>query len=64
MKWGEEGENDFKKGVEEGDGYKSAFVGSDSVGKEDGGWWVMVEDGLRKRYGDGIEVGIFEYGER
>lgn len=62
--WPEEAQNDFKKAVEEGHPYKIAFVGSESVGKEDGGWSVMLQDALSKTYGDAIEVGIFEYAER
>ncbi|VEF49602.1 EPSX protein [Bacillus freudenreichii] len=62
--WPKEAQDTFKKAVAEGKPYKIAFVGSESIGKKDGGWSVMLEDALGDAYGDTVEVSIFEYAER
>ncbi|RST74177.1 hypothetical protein D4T97_010885 [Siminovitchia acidinfaciens] len=62
--WPKEAQGTFNKSVTQGKPYKIAFVGSESIGKEDGGWSVMLEDALGNAYDDTVEVGIFEYAER
>ncbi|MBD8004267.1 SGNH/GDSL hydrolase family protein [Bacillus norwichensis] len=62
--WPKKAQDAFKKAVEEGRPYNIAFVGSESVGKEDGGWSVMLQEAMDKTYGDTVEVELFEYAER
>ncbi|WP_018708358.1 SGNH/GDSL hydrolase family protein [Siminovitchia fordii] len=62
--WPKEAQDAFKKATSEGRPYKIAFVGSESIGKEDGGWSVMLKDALSEAYGNAVEVGIFEYDEQ
>ncbi|MBS4200609.1 SGNH/GDSL hydrolase family protein [Bacillus sp. FJAT-49732] len=60
--WPAQASEDFRKAVEDGRTYKLAFVGSPALGKEVGGWSVMLRDAIEDTYGkDNIEVGIFEY---
>ncbi|MBS4218978.1 hypothetical protein KHA96_11690 [Bacillus sp. FJAT-49711] len=60
--WPSTAQKTFQKKLENGNPYKFAFVGSPALGKETGGWSVMLKDALVDTYGeDNIEIGIFEY---
>lgn len=63
INWPEQAQDTFEELILNGRPYKLALVGSESLGAENDGWSVMLEDALANVYGDSVEVGIFEYAE-
>lgn len=62
--WPDQARDSFERAVADGKVYKIAFVGSEALGENDGGWSVMLKDAIGEAYGDAVEVDIFEYAER
>jgi len=61
-KWPKEAQESFKQSIADGRKFKFAIVGSESLGKETGGWSILLSKTLRETFGDNrIEVRIFEY---
>ena len=61
-KWPGKAQTTFQQALEEERTYKVAIVGSPSLGKDTGGWSVLLSEALVDAYGeDNLEVSIFEY---
>lgn len=59
--WPAEAQANFKKALESGQPYKMVIAGSPALGQQPSGWSAIVQQELKKVYGESVDVSVKSY---